>query len=542
MKRRKVALIETYFCVLTEWATILARLISPFLAEKNLQQSDKDSFLIYLDLPENFARLSGLVEVSEALRHPHYSIAGDITASGHYMLRMHLRGQESERTIEGDLLPETGQAPQCGPFTVDLRVWDRDALDEIATHYNITVRKIQVDLDSAVGVNIYRDGFRVLPYGERRNDWLQLNARRVNNPTLRLSTNQVVGYVLISADENPDLRDQSNREGIVDSQALDDLRDLIIQILAILEAVRYEIRKDLRKEEGQDKNPNGEGIFANFTLVEIHNMVLRQHPEDSALLDLISKKETDLEQRVEKVQTVLSRYLNLATLGSLVDMVLHEGRTPVTKIGNQANLGTKRIKSHKVGDCGFILKSLDRYFSDIQTQANVLARVFQRIEPFSGRNRGKAVLSDIQKEIANAIAVLEASIGGAGVKVEIIGESPVMLKLDSAEIQSVIINLMQNSLYWLRHISKDERQVVIQTVQVNFDEVEIYFSDNGSGVPVEDRDHIFEPYFSRRADGTGLGLTIVGEIVHDYYSGTLELVDNGPLPGATFRIILHGRR
>jgi hypothetical protein len=65
----------------------------------------------------------------------------------------------------------------------------------------------------------------VFPYGEPRNDWLRLDLRRVQNPTMRLSNNQIMGYVLISADRNPQLRDQSNREGLIEGPALDDLHE-----------------------------------------------------------------------------------------------------------------------------------------------------------------------------------------------------------------------------------------------------------------------------------------------------------------------------
>ena len=73
------------------------------------------------------------------------------------------------------------------------------------------------------------------------------------------------------------------------------------------------------------------------------------------------------------------------------------------------------------------------------------------------------------------------------------------------------------------------------------DEVEILFSDSGPGVDPEFRDYIFDPYFSTKPDGVGLGLTIAGEIVSEFYAGELALIDSGPLPGATFRITLHKR-
>ena len=86
------------------------------------------------------------------------------------------------------------------------------------------------------GISVYRDGFRVWPYGEPHDDWLRLDQRRVNNPVVRLSNNQVVGFVEISRDRNPELRDQTNREGLLHNEAFADLRRLLHFVLEILEA------------------------------------------------------------------------------------------------------------------------------------------------------------------------------------------------------------------------------------------------------------------------------------------------------------------
>ncbi|MNL75798.1 Signal transduction histidine-protein kinase/phosphatase MprB [compost metagenome] len=71
--------------------------------------------------------------------------------------------------------------------------------------------------------------------------------------------------------------------------------------------------------------------------------------------------------------------------------------------------------------------------------------------------------------------------------------------------------------------------------------VEIIFADSGPGVPVEDRESIFDAYYSTRDSGAGLGLSIVGEIISNYYDGGLELLESSELPGASFRIILRKR-
>jgi hypothetical protein len=102
-----------------------------------------------------------------------------------------------------------GCAPVCGPFSLRLDVWDLDAIGNSASTADRTTR---VALRARSGVSIYRDGFRVMPYGERGDDWLELNQRRVNNPTMRVSNNQIVGLVEITGQHNSDLKDRTSRE------------------------------------------------------------------------------------------------------------------------------------------------------------------------------------------------------------------------------------------------------------------------------------------------------------------------------------------
>jgi C4-dicarboxylate-specific signal transduction histidine kinase len=107
---------------------------------------------------------------------------------------------------------------------------------------------------------------------------------------------------------------------------------------------------------------------------------------------------------------------------------------------------------------------------------------------------------------------------------------------DSSELQTMILNLLTNSLYWLEKVPSDRRIKVHVTSSDSYI-AEIVFSDSGPGIPEDSRDRIFDPYFSLRPDGVGLGLTIAGETAAEY-DGSLELLEKGPLPGATFRIRL----
>jgi hypothetical protein len=95
------------------------------------------------------------------------------------------------------------------------------------------------------GVSLYRDGFRILPYGEPDNDWLRLDRRRVNNPTVRLSNNQILGWIKFTAERNPLLQDQTNREGLVNNEAYVHLQHVVVELLTHLEHRRFHARRSL---------------------------------------------------------------------------------------------------------------------------------------------------------------------------------------------------------------------------------------------------------------------------------------------------------
>ena len=512
--------------------TSLARLISPFFEE---DLSDRgDAFEIRLDLPNIHDHLSGIIEAPELLRNPHYSLKGSLDSEGEYILTLRLREVEEATLVEGSFRPDERPA-ECGPVEIELRVWDRDAssLSDLKDSLSFdTVRQVRSELDAVTGVSIYRDGFRVLPYGEANNDWLRLDIRRVQNPTLRLSNNQVLGYVLIASDANPELKDQSNREGLIDSRALTHLMDFIIQALNVLETRRYVLRHD----PVPPPKEGGTGLFAGFDLSRVRTYLRGHYPNDRNLSELVGKAERDLETRSDGLKEVLSRHRRLAGLGQLIDQVLHDGRAPVTKIHNEATLGLRDVDRLAEAKNGSIERQGGR-FQAIVTQSDALATLFRKIEPFGGRRRGRPVPISLEKVIADACSVLDTETAEVGAKLEL-PKTDTQVTVDQAEVQQVVINLLQNSLHWMREVPTDNRKVVVEVYRNSPDEVEVIFSDSGPGVPEEFRGRIFDPYFSTRPDGVGLGLMLAGEIVADYYGGSLELLDSGPLPGASFRFTL----
>lgn len=86
---------------------------------------------------------------------------------------------------------------------------------------------------------------------------------------------------------------------------------------------------------------------------------------------------------------------------------------------------------------------------------------------------------------------------------------------EETELQQVFVNLLRNSLHWLREVPEQDHRLRI-AISRDDDGVHVLFSDSGPGVDDAVRDRIFDPYFSTAESGVGLALSIAGEIVEEY--------------------------
>ena len=508
----------------------LSRLVSPFAEERGVG----DGFKIFLEVPDGLGPHSGAVTSANLLRQSHYSLSAEVEADGQATVLFTLKDQ-SEHEKKVPLSPrDDGELLKCGPFEVFLHVWDRDvdSMTSLAEHFG--GRKLARDaLDAASGVSIYRDEFRVLPYGETGDDWLGLDARRVQNPTMRLSNNQIVGYVLIGRDANPDLVDQSNRERLVETPALTDLREAVKQLLGIIETERWNLRPRQPKK-------NRGSLFDPIDLEPLREAVSELAPHDDRIQGLVDKAQSDFDEQLKSASEALSRYHRLATLGKLTDMVVHELAQPIFAIRQTASLSMAKIEEIVRRDQADILDEFDTSFHTIKDQADIANTVVKRIEPFGGRQRGRPSKYVIEDAISDAIDLLATQISAAKVHVEL-PKTTHQVTIDKGEFQEILINLLDNSLYWLKKSKTASKKIVVSVDRNDDDSLSVVVEDSGPGISNEYKDMIFQPYFSTKVDGVGLGLAIAGEIVEDYYGGSLELLPSGPLGGARFRATLKKR-
>ena len=171
----------------------------------------------------------------------------------------------------------------------------------------------------------------------------------------------------------------------------------------------------------------------------------------------------------------------------------------------------------------------------------MLSTLFNQIEPFGGRRRGRPKPVSLNTIICDAIAIFEAEAGENDIGF-CFESADTTVSVDPSEILTVLVNLLQNAVYWLRTTPKTSvRKIEMSATRLEDGSVSILVSDSGPGVPEELRESIFDAYFSNRRDGVGLGLSIAGNMVQDLYGGHLSLLSTGPQKGATFEVLLRKR-
>lgn len=493
----------------------LSRLLNPIVPAED--------FLINLNLPKELESLSGIIERPETLNRPNYSIKGSVSEDGTFE---EFRFYSKEKGEWEDISYTNSEHPLkrylAGSFSFEFKIWNREAdeLRSLANEIGSIVKNIKNDLDELCGISIYRDNIRVLPYGNKNNDWVRLDIRRVNNPTLRLSNNQIVGYISIGIETNPLLKDQSNREGIVESSAFEDLKEYVKLILNEVEQRRYKERP----REKQKKS--AKSLFDSFSLTSLSSAIRDKKLGVQEIISLIDEKDAEMKTSILKVQEIISRYRRLTTLGLLVDPIVHDGRNFLNKIDLKTNLIIKEIQKN---DCN--LNKILSKVSEIQVVRKDFSQLFKRIEPFGGRKRGRPKTIIIEDAINNIFLLNNDELLKQNIKYSI-SSLQHRVTIDESELGLIFMNLIQNSIYWLGTVSHP-RNINVEVFE-ELDGLSIIFSDNGPGIKPNTEEQIFAPYFSTKPDGIGLGLAIVGEMMADY-NGELALVDS-VLGGASFKL------
>ena len=534
----------------------MRRMLSP------LETSGDSDFAIYLDLSECTPETCGFdgsaivngdnpeedaelhrVEPFPLLTSCDYEVSGSFLPDGTFEGAMAIhRGDLKPEKIDLTVpLDRSDDEKSCGTVLVHLFIFDRDieamtAAMKRAGMGVLTVKQARQILDDISGVAIYRDRFRIRPYGDEDNDWLTLDTRRVQTPAMRIGHNQISGIVVIDSEQHSNLVEKSSREGLEEDASFLRLRNLLISLLTkVVEPRRY----DFRESTGIGRNGETDfsRIYASARFDWARNYIDRLPDEEirkkaNKKLDVESRRLISYLNQLEEKQSIMEMKV---TLGMILGEVIHEGVAPVAYIQDETIRLMKwwpdLFSSSK--DAEIRKEKMPGILRGLNTSADRLRSLFNATKPLAGGRRGKPTYYNPNQVIIDTNLLFESHLKSLG------GEVSHKADVDVADIlgyrgdlTAAITNLTDNAIYWLQHhkvpdplieviVSRDKGQCVID------------FRDNGHGIPEEFRSHVFDVGFTLKAKGTGLGLSIAREALARS-GGSIELVDSDQ--GAQFQI------
>ncbi len=378
------------------------------------------------------------------------------------------------------------------------------------------VRKLR----EAGGIRIYRNGFRVLPYGEKFDDWLGLDASMKVRSILPPHGNRnVLGFVEIRDPDGKSFQEVASREGLVENAAFRELREFCLRVVTNA-AIRIAEARG-KKARASDKKKATPGATAAALAARMRAGDLPTAEEIVALGDL-----------GEALLRELGVMRVLASLGLTIGEFTHEVDLGFTAL--EADLLTLSELSGLSGEVRETLTRISRHVASLRSYVEY----FEETVRDAAQREMKPL--EVREAIENFRYLVQPRIDRQQLDtiINIDGYALFTRAMHPAELTSILINLFTNSVKAIRAAAVDGRIVI--NVARDADDITIDVADNGIGIPPENVDRIFDAFFTttgaaglassdaEHLRGMGLGLTIVRDIV-EAYGGSVAVV--GPPAG-----------
>jgi len=415
----------------------------------------------------------------------------------------------------------------CGKIHFDIRVYDRDKsdIDQLIKRGlkdqegnflgNLETRQL-LNLNNGIGV--YRNGFRIRPLGDAQFDWLKLNEKRIQNPSRKIGGNQVIGFVHIESEENSNLIEKSARDGLKETPSYKRLIELTQNVIVELETRRFALRESL--ELGRPKARVEKQLSELFSNENIREDIVGRLEKagiskkvTQEVSEIISRDNELKNKAAESIRKTVAVYQGQATLGKIMNVVLHEGRRPLHFFKNQIPILNKWGKEFEKTPTPINLSRVYPIALELEQNAEVLAKLFDKLDPLAVSKRSNSSPVSLTKSINVAMKVFEKEILESGVEIEVTGPKDFKLIGWQTDLYAIFVNLIDNSLYWLKNKNINLPKITIRFEINNESLAYIDYRDNGPGIDKSliESEIIFDPEFSTKPDGTGLGLAIAGE-------------------------------
>jgi len=343
------------------------------------------------------------------------------------------------------------------------------------------------------GIKVFKGDLRVYDYGEPGNDWLGLDLKRVQNPK-NISNNQNIGYVFLDANNSGKLIEKTNREGFVENSTFELFYLTLEYLLAQFSATRRNDLENWKRNIKKEKRNYFEERISNFKTI-IEKTDLSNKEKRKRLL----KEAENIEKKYEEDRNTL---LIPAGVGMTASIALHEIEKLVPRM-------EETVKSTP-----FKNELLKEQVEELKHYTEGIISVLRK-----GGNKPLKVTEAINRAFDN----YKFKLNKRKIQYTIdIDQDIDIIICDKRYFITMIMNLIDNSMYWLDTVYKDNKSIFLKAFKKN-GFVHIVLADNGPGFK-DDISDIVRPFFTRKVDGIGIGMYLIDTIMMRY--GKLDIIED----------------
>jgi two-component system, NtrC family, sensor kinase len=238
------------------------------------------------------------------------------------------------------------------------------------------------------------------------------------------------------------------------------------------------------------------------------------------------------QEELQQRQQELAHIMRLSTLGEMATGIAHELNQPLTAISSYCESALALQKMHPQ-----LPESLAEIIRRTTEQSHRAAAIIRQLRDFSDKREHTMDVLDIDELVRKSIRLLDWELRNTNTTIELHpGAGGGMILANKVQIEQVIVNLVINSIEAIREAGRTDGHIDIESNRLPNDLVEICVTDNGTGVPADMVDCLFNSFQSKKPNGTGLGLSVSRSIIESH--GGKLWFDREHLNGAVFCFML----
>jgi len=248
------------------------------------------------------------------------------------------------------------------------------------------------------------------------------------------------------------------------------------------------------------------------------------------LTDITKRK--NAEAQSARLESELAHAARVSTMGEMAAGIAHELNQPLTVVVSRATACALAIGSRSPKPAE-ILDDL----AEIASQAERAGEIIRRFRLLSTKRQFKRSSLDVNGMVREVAEFLRHDIhmNRVALRLKLARKVPRVLA-DPVQIQQVLLNLMRNAIEAMTSVEDGVRELIIQTSASSPEAVEVAIRDTGPGVEEGDLEKLFEPFFTRKGEGLGMGLAICRTIMEAH--GGCVWATRNPKRGTTFHFTL----